>query len=214
MSRLLVIAVVAIVIIGGGIGAFALTHRSGSPTTNTATTTPGPKNTPTLSATTIATTGNTPITNNSPIALGSGTATPTCTNGMSHTGNFSFTGAVSGAMVVTFFLACDTTDSSGKHLYVADATGTIGSKSYTFIFGIDSYTGPGTYNSSTASEGAELAVSGSQGQDTWVCGKGISCSTMTVNTDGLSGTIQATMILTVPTPDPTSIVTASGTWSQ
>lgn len=214
MSRLLVIAIAAIVIIGGGIGAFALTHRPGSPTANTTgTTTPGPKNTPTLSATTIATTGNTPITNNSPIALGSGTAIPACANGLSHTGNFSFTGAVSGAMVVALFFACDTTNSSGKRQYVADATGTIGSKEYTLIFGINSYTGPGTYNSSTANEVAELAVSGSQ--DAWVCGNGIPCtSTMTVHSDGLSGTMQATMILAVPTPNPSSFVTVSGTWSQ
>ena len=64
-------------------------------------------------------------------------------NGQS-TGNFSFTGDVSGTMTNTTFLACGVTQGN---TYVMQVDGTLGGTEYKFLIGIVSYKGPGTYTS-------------------------------------------------------------------
>src|SRR6266566_6693223 len=60
------------------------------------------------------------------------------------TGNFIFTGAVSGTMVITSFPACGVTQGN---TYVMQVVGTVGGTQYKFLIGILSYKGPGTYTS-------------------------------------------------------------------
>jgi len=60
------------------------------------------------------------------------------------TGNFSFTGDVSGIMANTTFLACGVTQGN---TYVMQVDGTLGGTQYKFLIGILSYKGPGTYTS-------------------------------------------------------------------
>ncbi len=60
------------------------------------------------------------------------------------TGNFNFTGAVSGTMVITSFPACGVTQGN---TYVMQVVGTVGGTQYKFLIGILSYKGPGTYTS-------------------------------------------------------------------
>jgi hypothetical protein len=60
------------------------------------------------------------------------------------TGTFSFSGAVSGVMVITSFPACAVIQGNTYSLQVI---GTIGGTQYKFIIGILSYKGPGTYTS-------------------------------------------------------------------
>ena len=60
------------------------------------------------------------------------------------TGNFSFTGDVSGTMTNTTFLACGVTQGN---TYVMQVDGTLGGTQYKFLIGILSYKGPGTYTS-------------------------------------------------------------------
>ena len=60
------------------------------------------------------------------------------------TGTFNFSGAVSGAMVITSFPVCEFLQGNTYSLQVI---GTIGGTQYKFIIGILSYKGPGTYTS-------------------------------------------------------------------
>ena len=60
------------------------------------------------------------------------------------TGNFSFTGDVSGTMTNTIFLACGVTQGN---TYVMQVDGTLGGTQYKFLIGILSYKGPGMYTS-------------------------------------------------------------------
>jgi hypothetical protein len=64
-------------------------------------------------------------------------------NGQS-TGNFSFTGDISGTMTNTTFLACGVTQGN---TYVMQVDGTLGGTQYKFLIGILTYKGPGTYTS-------------------------------------------------------------------
>ncbi|MGZ6281505.1 MAG: zinc-ribbon domain-containing protein [Ktedonobacteraceae bacterium] len=64
-------------------------------------------------------------------------------NGQS-TGNFSFTGDISGTMTNTTFLACGVTQGN---TYVMQVDGTLGGTQYKFLIGILSYKGPGSYTS-------------------------------------------------------------------
>ena len=72
------------------------------------------------------------------------TATPSPVARDQSTGNFNFTGAVSGTMVITSFPACGVTQG---HTYVMQVVGTVGGTQYKFLIGILSYKGPGTYTS-------------------------------------------------------------------
>ena len=60
------------------------------------------------------------------------------------TGNFNFSGAVSGTMLIISFPACGVTQG---HTYVMQVVGTVGGTQYKFLIGILSYKGPGTYTS-------------------------------------------------------------------
>lgn len=95
-------------------------------------------------------TGNNHSTNTT--ACGGSTGTPcqvstsqssSQANGQS-TGNFSFTGDVSGTMANTTFRACGVTQGN---TYVMQVDGTLGGTQYKFLIGILSYKGPRTYTS-------------------------------------------------------------------
>jgi hypothetical protein len=60
------------------------------------------------------------------------------------TGTFSFSGAVSGVMVITSFPVCAGLRGNTYYLQVI---GTVGGTQYKFVIGIPSYKGPGTYTS-------------------------------------------------------------------
>ncbi len=60
------------------------------------------------------------------------------------TGNFNFSGAVSGTMVISSFPACGVIQGN---TYVIQVVGTVGGTQYRFLIGILSYKGPGTYTS-------------------------------------------------------------------
>jgi hypothetical protein len=82
------------------------------------------------------------------------------------TGAFTFSGAVSGVMVITSFPVCAVLQGNTYSLQVI---GTIGGTQYKFIIGILSYKGPGTYTSQLVvnlirGAGANTGVLGNDGR--------------------------------------------------
>src|SRR5262249_11744939 len=77
-----------------------------------------------------------------PCSLTSSTSSPVA-SGQS-TGNFNFSGAVAGTMVITSFPVCGVTQGN---TYVMQVVGFVGGAQYKFLIGILSYRGPGTYTS-------------------------------------------------------------------
>jgi hypothetical protein len=209
--RWIFIALIAVLLIGGGITAFALlNHHTNQPATGTHTTaTTAVTSAPTQ---TVAV-GNTPV-------LGGGspqttlTAIPNCTGGFSRTGSFSFSGAVSGQMTVVQFAACGpvTVTENGLQVkeYVGAAVGTIGTTPYQFIFGAFPYNNPGTFQSVEVV--GRLTDTG--GNQVWQDILAAAPGTITVNADGKSGSLNITMPKSAPTVDPNSTVKVTGTWSS
>jgi hypothetical protein len=190
--RWLLIAIAVLVIVGGGAGIFALTHRS------------NPNNSPANSSQGI-TSAN--LTATSQGDSSNGTPVATCKGTPSKTAAFTFSGALTGTMKLNSFQACDySTGDVGRDAYTGVAIGVIGSQPYRLVFKTAPYNGPGTYST--------LAILGSPGGSTWSCSGAqptLCKASITINSDNTSGTITATL---VSTSDGTKKVTVTGTWSK
>lgn len=162
---------------------------------------------------TAASTSSTPI-----LIGGSPLATPTvladCPGGFSRTGSFSFSGSVSGQMTVARFAACGpvTIAEKGVQLteYAGVAMGTIGAKTYEFIFGAFPYNNPGTYQSIEIIGRLTDTGTNQAWQDILAAAPG----TITVNADGKSGSLSITMPQSEPTIDSNNTVKVTGNWSS
>lgn len=109
-------------------------------------------------------------------------------------------------MVISSFTGCGPVNYANQQGYVGNASGTIGSASYTFLFAALAYNGPGTYTFPKAA--ATLNRQGNA-QKSWAIDPTAS-STITINSDNRSGTLNLHLF------DPTNItakVTVTGTWS-
>ncbi|MGH2495450.1 MAG: zinc-ribbon domain-containing protein [Ktedonobacteraceae bacterium] len=209
--RWIFIALIAVLLIGGGVTAFALFNRHGNqPTTGTGT--PGTHTVPTSAPTQAAVT-NTPV-----LAGGSPLATPTvladCPGGFSRAGSFSFSGTVSGQMSIVQFAACGpvTVAENGIQVkeYAGVAMGTIGAKAYEFLFGAFPYNNPGTYQSIEVIGRLTDTGTSQVWQDILAAAPG----SITINADGKSGSLNITMPLSSPTIDPNNTVKVTGSWSS
>lgn len=109
-------------------------------------------------------------------------------------------------MVINQFMACGPLTYQGKQAYSGNASGTIGSTSYRFLFVALGYNGPGTY---TFPNVAASLVKGNSAK-TWAIDPTAS-STITINSDSKSGTLNIHLF------DPTNItakVSVTGNWSS
>jgi hypothetical protein len=147
VTKTILIITVGVVVVAVGASAFALRSHIPSfagifPTTSSNTST-------------ISSNNNANATSpSSPLASGQST------------GTFSFSGAVSGVMVITSFPVCAVLQGNTYSLQVF---GTIGGTQYKFIIGILSYKGPGTYTSQLTvnlirGSGANTGVLGNDGR--------------------------------------------------
>ncbi|HEU0000328.1 MAG TPA: zinc-ribbon domain-containing protein [Ktedonobacteraceae bacterium] len=212
--RWIFIALIAVLLIGGSVTAFALLNRhANQPATGTGTGTPGTHTVPTSAPTQTAAATSTPV-----LAGGSPLATPTvladCPGGFSRTGSFSFSGSVSGQMTVARFAACGpvTVAENGIQVkeYVGVAMGTIGAKAYEFLFGAFPYNNPGTYQSIEVIGRLTDTGTNQAWQDILAAAPG----TITVNADGKSGSLSITMPQSEPTIDSNNTVKVTGSWSS
>ena len=210
--RWIFIALIAVLLIGGGVTAFALFNRhANQPATGAGT--PGTHTVPTSAPTQTAAATSTPI-----LIGGTPLATPTvladCPGGFSRTGSFSFSGTVSGQMSIVQFAACGpvTVAENGIQVreYAGVATGTIGAKAYEFIFGAFPYNNPGTYQSIEIV--GRLTDTGTN--QVWEDILAAAPGTITINADGKSGSLNITMPQIAPATDPTNTVKVTGNWSS
>src|SRR5712692_1469705 len=207
--RWIFIALIAVLVIGGGVTAFALlNHHPNQPGSG-----PGANTVATSGATKTAVVNSTPVLGGgSP--LPTATVIPNCQGGISRTGSFSFSGTVSGRMTVAQFVACGpiTVSENGLQVkeYVGMALGTIGAATYKFIFGAFPYNNPGTFQSVEVV--GRLTDTG--GNRVWQDILAAAPGTITINADGKSGSLSITMPESTPTIDPNNTVKVTGTWSS
>ena len=212
--RWIFIALIAVLLIGGSVTAFALFNRhANQAATDTGTGTPGTHTVPTSAPTQTAAASSTPV-----LIGGSPLPTPTvladCPGGFSRTGSFSFSGSVSGQMTVARFAACGpiTVAENGIQVseYVGVAMGTIGAKAYEFLFGAFPYNKPDTYQSIEVIGRLTDTGTSQVWQDILAAAPG----TITVNAGGKSGSLSITMPQSEPTIDPNNTVKVTGSWSS
>src|SRR6185437_10684567 len=146
-----------------------------------------------------STTSSNPPTNFTPVSA--------CLGNPSHSATLTFSGDVSGRMVINQFMACGPLTYQGKQAYSGNASGTIGSTSYNFLFVALDYNGPGTY---TFPKVAASLVSQGNAPKTWAIDPTTS-STITINSDSKSGTLNLNLINPA---NITSKVSISGNWSS
>ena len=137
VTKTILIITVGVVIVAVGASAFAFAFRSHIPGLTAIF--PATSNTSNNHSTNTTVCGGSTGT---PCQVTTSQSSPQA-NGQS-TGNFSFTGDVSGTMANTTFLACGVTQGNS---YVMQVDGTLGGTQYKFLIGILSYKGPGTYTS-------------------------------------------------------------------
>jgi hypothetical protein len=179
IPRWLVITIIGVIVVAIGGGAFALLHNSLG-------------------------TGGSPSTES-----GSTSFTPvaSCLQNPSRSATLTFSGDVSGSMVVNQFMACGPLAYQGKQAYSGNATGTIGGTNYNFLFVALNYNGPGTYTFPKVA--ATLAIPGNASK-TWAIDPTAS-STITINSDGKSGTLNLHLFNPA---NITSKVSVTGNWSS
>lgn len=135
------------------------------------------------------------------------TPVSSCVGGPSRTANLTFSGDVTGSMATSQFTACGPLTYQGQQAYSGNAEGTIGGTTYRFIFAALTYNGPGTYTFPKAV--ATLNKPGTQ--KTWEIDPSAGGGSITINSDGKSGTLNLHLF------DPTNItskVSVTGTWSS
>ena len=121
-TKLILIAIIALLIVAGGVLAFTLRTQSPSP----------------AGATPVTTSKGTPSSSHT----ASASASPTAATGHA-AGTFNFAGAIPGLMVITSLPQCGVRGGN----YGMKVIGTVGGTQYNFLIGILSYHGPGTYTS-------------------------------------------------------------------
>ncbi len=181
----LLIAIVAIIVIAIGGGAFALLHHASS------------GGSPSSQANSGGSTN--PITHFTPVS--------SCVANASHSANLTFSGAVSGNMVVRSFMGCGPITYQNQQGYVGNASGSIGNANYNFIFAALAYNGPGTYMF------PKVATTLNQQGNTpksWVIDPTAS-NTITINSDNKSGTLNLHLF---EPPNITATVSVTGSWSS
>jgi hypothetical protein len=163
IAKVILIAIIGVVVVAGGASALAFALHSHLPslasiiqtTSNNSSTISSNRN---ANATACAASPGIPCAGttspSSPVASGNST------------GTFSFSGAVSGVMVITSFPVCAFLQGNTYSLQVI---GTIGGTQYKFIIGLLSYKGPGTYTSQLTvnlirGSGASVGVLGNDGR--------------------------------------------------
>jgi hypothetical protein len=217
-----IMAVIAVLVIAGGAGAFVLiSHTPGSSVGKGATYTIASNN-GTQSATGSTPTGSTPTTNTHAVNTSKGTTTTlTCSESGSHTGTFTFTGVVAGTISLSTFQACNSAantcyitciyaSKSGGHTYFGKAQGKINGVTYQFEFLINPYSGPGMY-SSTGNTNVVLMRNNYEWE---TYGATSNHTSIVVNANGKTGSIRATISMMSPQFDPTNMVIVTGNWSQ
>jgi hypothetical protein len=221
MLKWMMVAAIAVLVIAGGVGVFALIPRTPSPSpgkVNVATRTFSGSNVTQIPA------GSTPTTNTHTVnASKSTTTTLTCSESGSHTGAFTFTGVVAGSISLSTFQACNSagnacyitcfyasTSKSGSHTYFGKAQGKIAGVTYEFEFLINPYSGPGTYTSA----GSTNVVLMRDNYEWESYGTTSNHTSIVVNANGKTGSIRATISMMSPEFDPTNMVIVTGNWSQ
>ena len=215
-----IMAAILVLVIAGGAGVFALMPHTATPSSRTssgATRTVSGSN-----LTRSARPGSSPISGMLPANTPKGTnAMLTCSGGGSHTGTFTFTGAVAGIISLSTFEACNSATTScfipcsyaaehGNHTYLARGQGKIGGLTYQFEFLINPYAGSGTYTSIGSTNVALI-----RNNYEWESyGTTSNRTSIVLNADGKTGSIRATISMMSPEFDPTSTVTVTGNWSQ
>jgi zinc-ribbon domain len=135
------------------------------------------------------------------------TPVSSCVGNPSRTANLTFSGDVAGSMVINHFTACGPLTYQGQQAYSGMANGTISGTTYNFIFVALAYNGPGTYTFPKV-----VATLDKQGtQKTWGIDPTAGGDSITINSDGKSGTLNLHLF------DPTNItskVSVTGTWSS
>lgn len=214
------VAAIAILVIAGGVGTFALISHTptSSPMSNGATRIVSGNNG------TQNRTGSTPTTNTHTVNTSKNTTTTlACSASGSHTGSFTFTGVIAGTIALSTFEACNAAAStcyitcfsaspskSGSYTYFGKAQGKIDDVTYQFEFLINPYAGPGTYTS-TGSTNVLLMHNNYEWES---YGAMSNHTSIVVNTNGKTGSIRATISMMSPQFDPTNVVTVTGNWSQ
>jgi hypothetical protein len=179
IPRWLLIVLAGIVVITIGGGAFALLRHSSG-------------------------TGGSPSTQSGSTSI---TPVSSCLGNPSRSATLTFSGEVSGSMVINQFMACGPLSYQGKQAYSGNADGTIGGTNYRFLFVALTYNGPGTY---TFPKVAATLVKQGNAPKAWAIDPTAS-STITINSDSKSGTLNLHLF------DPTNItnkVSVSGNWSS
>ncbi|HLH63737.1 MAG TPA: zinc ribbon domain-containing protein [Ktedonobacteraceae bacterium] len=180
----LLVAIVAIIVIAIGGGAFALLHHTTSPSSQSNT----------------SGASSNPATKFTPVS--------SCIANASHSANLTFSGAVSGNMVISSFMGCGPLTYQGQQGYVGNASGSIGNANYNFLFAALGYNGPGTYTFPKVA--TTLDQQGGSTPKNWVIDPTAS-NTITINSDGKSGTLSLHLI---GLSDITAKVSVTGAWSS
>ena len=188
-TKLILIAIIALLIVAGGALAFAL--RSQSPGTAGAPQVTTSKGTPTSSRTASTT------------RTGTVTASPTAASSQSD-GTFNFTGAIPGPMVITSLPQCGVQGGN----YFMQVKGTIGGAPFTFLIGIVSYHGPSTYTSHLTVNLIKVGTFVSLNND------GRLPVTITVTNNGKAGMVSSDLVGVVnPTSPQPATGHVSGSWT-
>ena len=111
-------------------------------------------------------------------------------------------------MVISQFMACGPLTYQGQQGYLGNANGTIRGTGYKFTFVALAYNGPGTY---TIPKIVATLVKQGNAQMTWAIDPIAGGSSITINSDGKSGTLNLHLF------DPTNITnkaSVTGTWSS
>ena len=137
--RWLVVALVVLLVLAGGAGAFALVRQQ-------------------TSADASSQCAGSPQTGCANTATGSSRA---------HTTQLTFSGSISGPLTLSAQVRCQTTTTGNLRMLMVTLSGTVGGQLYNFGFVINNYTGPGTYNATSPALTILLDVPGEATNNGW-----------------------------------------------
>lgn len=216
---------VAVLLIAGSIGMFALMYYTASTPTGTKRNTTNVISSRNSNPTQNVKPGSSPVISTTPTHTTKSTSTTlTCPVNSSHTGNFTFSGAVTGTISLSTFAVCSLntnacflscsntfhTFQSGGHSYYGNAEGKINGTIYTFEFLINPYLKPDTYTSAT-----NTSVVLMENNHEWESyGVTSNRTSIIVNNNALTGSIHAIISMISPQFDPSNMVMVTGSWSQ
>lgn len=159
--RWLVVALVILLVLAGGTGAFALIRQQTSADASSQCT-------------------------GSPQAGCANTAT-----GVSrvHATQLTFSGSISGSLTLSAQVRCQTTTTGNLRTLMVTLSGTVGGQLYNFGFVINNYTGPGTYNAPSPTLTILLDVPGEATNNGWDNTSSTDSGTITVERGERTGSI-------------------------